>query len=35
MFEHQNGLVPGFSSKYKMHRLVYFEPFGDIRYAIG
>ena len=35
MFEHRNGLVPGFSSKYKVHRLVYFEVFGDIRYAIG
>jgi putative endonuclease len=35
MFEHRNGLVPGFSSKYKVHRLVYFEVFGDIRHAIG
>jgi putative endonuclease len=34
MIEHRNGLVPGFSSKYKIHRLVYFEVFGDIRYAI-
>jgi putative endonuclease len=34
VFEHQNGLVPGFSSKYKIHRLVYYEVFGDIRYAI-
>jgi putative endonuclease len=26
--------VPGFSSKYKVYGLVYFEVLGDIRYAI-
>jgi putative endonuclease len=35
MLEHRNGLVPGFSSKYKVHRMAYFEVFGDIRHAIG
>jgi putative endonuclease len=33
-FEHKQGLTKGFTSKYKMHRLVYFECFDDIRYAI-
>jgi putative endonuclease len=32
--EHKQGLLKGFPSKYKMHRLVHFEVFGDIRYAI-
>ena len=33
--EHRSGLVPGFTSKYKIHRLVYFEEFNDIALAIG
>ena len=28
VFEHKNGLVPGFTSKYKLDRLEYFE-FGE------
>ncbi len=32
--EHRLGLVPGFTSKYRIHRLVYFESFGDVRDAI-
>ena len=35
MIEHCNGLVPGFTSRYRIFRLVYFEPFGDIRDAIA
>jgi len=35
MVEHHEGLVPGFTSKYKISRLVHFEAFGDIRYAIA
>lgn len=35
IFEHKNKLVPGFSKKYNLHRLLYFEAFGDIRDAIA
>ena len=34
MFEHKNKLVPGFSQKYNLHRLVYWESFGNINDAI-
>jgi putative endonuclease len=33
--EHKIGQVSGFSQKYKTSKLVYFEPFGDIRNAIA
>ena len=33
--EHKEGLVPGFTKKYKVHRLVYYEVTGDIRAAIA
>ena len=33
--EHQDGRVPGFSARYNVRELVYLEPFGDIRAAIG
>ena len=32
--QHKNGLVGGFTKKYKVNRLVYFEQFVDIREAI-
>ena len=32
--EHRSGLVPGFTQRYRIHRLVYYESFGDIRAAI-
>jgi putative endonuclease len=35
MIEHRQGLVPGFTARYKIFRLVHFEPFGDIRDAIA
>jgi putative endonuclease len=35
VFEHKNGTHPGFTSLYKIDRLVYFERFGDIHYAIA
>jgi putative endonuclease len=35
IFEHKNKLVPDFSKKYNLHRLIYFEAFGDIRDAIA
>ena len=34
ILEHKNKLIPGFSEKYNLHRLIYFESFGDIRDAI-
>ena len=33
--EHQEGLIPGFTSKYNVNRLVYFEEMKDIRAAIA
>jgi len=32
--EHQLKLIPGFTSRYNINRLVYYEVFGDIRAAI-
>ncbi|MEK7160915.1 MAG: GIY-YIG nuclease family protein [Patescibacteria group bacterium] len=32
--EHKNGLLEGFSKKYQLHKLVYFEEFGYIFNAI-
>lgn len=34
IYEHRSGLVEGFSKKYKLHKLVYFEDFGDVSQAI-
>ena len=34
VYEHKNGLIEGFSKKYKVHRLVYFEIIDDINSAI-
>ena len=33
--EHREGTVPGFSSTYRIHRLVHFEPYGDPDHAIA
>lgn len=33
-FQHKRNLVPGFTSNHAVHRLVYFEPFSDVRAAI-
>ena len=33
--EHKRGLVPGFTSRYHVTRLVYFEQFADVRDAIA
>jgi putative endonuclease len=35
MVEHREGLVPGFTTRYKIFRLVHVEPYGDIRCAIS
>jgi putative endonuclease len=34
VFEHRNGLVKGFTKRYHVHRLVYFEVFSSIYDAI-
>lgn len=33
-YEHRNGLVEGFTKKYHVKYLVYYEEFNDIEYAI-
>jgi putative endonuclease len=32
--QHKFGVIPGFTGKYKIHRLVYVGSFSDVRYAI-
>jgi putative endonuclease len=34
VLEHKQRLAEGFPKRYRIHRLVYFEPFGDVRDAI-
>jgi len=34
VYEHKNDFVPGFTSKYGVHRLVYYEQTDDARSAI-
>jgi putative endonuclease len=34
VYEHRTDMVPGFSSRYGVHRLVYYEQFGEILLAI-
>lgn len=34
VYEHENGLIPGFSKKYNCHYLVYYEHFQEIEKAI-
>ncbi len=34
IYEHKNDLVKGFTQKYHVHKLVYFEQFEDIEQAI-
>jgi putative endonuclease len=34
VYEHKNKLIEGFTRKYNTNKLVYFELFDDIRYAI-
>jgi len=33
-FQHTSKLVPGFTARYNVRKLVYYELFGDIRLAI-
>jgi putative endonuclease len=35
VYQHKNKLFEGFTSKYDVNRLVYFETFGDVRDAIA
>jgi putative endonuclease len=35
VYEHREGLVPGFTSKYSVKMLVWYEEFGDIHDAIA
>jgi putative endonuclease len=34
VLEHKEGSVPGFTRKYRIHRLIHFESFTDVRDAI-
>jgi putative endonuclease len=34
VYEHREGLAEGFTKKYGVHRLVYFEQFDDVENAI-
>ena len=34
LYEHQNHLVDGFTARYNVHKLVYFEYTNDVRSAI-
>ncbi len=33
--EHRRELIPGFTSRYRVFRLVHFEAFADVRWAIA
>jgi putative endonuclease len=35
LYEHKHKIVKGFTSKYNVNRLVYYEVYSDIRYAIA
>jgi putative endonuclease len=35
VWEHQNGFCKGFTKKYKLDRLVHYEPFNDVSDAIA
>ncbi len=35
MVEHRQGLVPGFTTRYRIFRLVHFESFGNVNQAIA
>jgi putative endonuclease len=34
VLEHRRKLVPGFTTRYNINRLVYYETFGEVRSAI-
>ena len=35
LYEHKHQLLDGFTKRYNVHRLVYFEQAGDVRVAIA
>ena len=35
LVEHKEGQIPGFTKKYKVNRLVYYESYPDVRAAIA
>ena len=35
LVQHREGLLPGFTSRYKVYRLVHFEMFGDMKRTIA
>jgi putative endonuclease len=35
LVEHREGLLPGFTARYRVHRLVHFEMFGDMERAVA
>lgn len=35
VLEHREKVYPGFTAKYNVHKLVYYEQFGDVNEAIG
>ena len=35
LYEHRNGLIDGFTKKYNIHKLVYFEHTNDVYSAIS
>ena len=34
MYEHKNKIIPGFTSKYNVNKLVYFEETSDVNAAL-
>ena len=35
LYEHKNELVEGFTKRYHIHKLVYYEAYNEIKYAIS
>ena len=35
LYEHQEGLIPGFSKRYNLHKIVHFEQFSEVEEAIA
>jgi len=35
VWQHKNGIFPGFTAKYKLKKLIYYERFDDINVAIA
>ena len=35
LWEHRNDMIEGFTKTYHVHKLVYYESFSDVQYAIA